>query len=325
MTTLFVTGGTGYVGSRFVSRLLERKSYREVYLLTRQAALPGDDSACNIVVGDVRDLSGYEEVLRHVDYVIWFAALRDHFAPWGKLYDFNVSPIRKVARILRSSKRLKCFIYISSISAIGNGEFSQSPINDFTPHAPVTPYGLSKLMAEEEIHNSQLPHLIVRLPFMYGSHYKRYSHIWFWKMLSGIPIHDRFCFRGRLSLLHIDDLASLLLRVIRSESIPMASSRIIVTDGQFHSVNAILAQIRAVFSNQSRHIQRESWDLSNLIRYSSKLFLPKELKYWSRIFYDRNYFAAERSESSPFLTHKYLTLTEGIVETFGRCRPDESE
>jgi len=86
---LFVTGGTGSFGRKFVSTILQRYKPRKLIIFSRdelkqfdmqnalQAAYPAETLSCmRFFIGDVRDQQRLKLAMRGVDYVIHAAALK---------------------------------------------------------------------------------------------------------------------------------------------------------------------------------------------------------------------------------------------------------
>ncbi len=80
--TLFVTGGTGSFGRRFVRHILEHHQPRKLIVYSRDEQKhydmqqEFDHPAMRFFIGDVRDLSRLTLAMRDVDYVIHAAAMK---------------------------------------------------------------------------------------------------------------------------------------------------------------------------------------------------------------------------------------------------------
>lgn len=149
---VFVTGGTGFVGSRVVRKLLERGE--EVRCLVRKTSARGnlDGLAVEQVVGDLRDAESLRSGMRGCDTVYHVAA---DYRLWSRdpqeLYRSNVDGTRN---ILSAAERAGCgkIVYCSSVGALGIPK-------DGTPGTERTPvtledmvghYKRSKFLAEQE-------------------------------------------------------------------------------------------------------------------------------------------------------------------------------
>jgi len=173
----FVTGGTGFVGSMLVRKLLE--SGQQVRALVR----PGTDTQrldglpVERVDGDLRDFDSLLGGVQGCQIVFHVAAL---YAFWGYTWDdffqVNVEGTRKVleAAMRAGAERV---VHTSSIATLGYNE-DRSPVNEDKPSSledMITPYKKSKFLAEEvarEYAQKGLPVVIVNpsSPMGVGDH-----------------------------------------------------------------------------------------------------------------------------------------------------------
>lgn len=165
----FVTGGTGFIGSHLIDRLLS-KGYH-VRALVRNPAKPGflKDLPIEIVAGDLFSTEALEKAITGVDYVYHVAGL---VAAKSKAEFFrgNRDATRNIVEITaRVNPAVKKFVHISSQTAVGPGS-GMTPVNESTPPHPLTTYGKSKLASEEEVlkFKEQIPVTILRVSAVYG-------------------------------------------------------------------------------------------------------------------------------------------------------------
>ena len=125
---ILVTGATGFLGAAICRRLLDegesflalRRDNSKINLL--------DDVADRIhwVTGDIRDVSGLEKLMDDVTEVIHSAAVVSFDSKDFDLMDeVNVEGTRNLVNLCLS-KKVKRFIFISSIAAIGRAESARS-------------------------------------------------------------------------------------------------------------------------------------------------------------------------------------------------------
>ena len=201
-----VTGGTGFIGSHLVDRLLEQG--HEVRVLVRRSSNLRwlDGKPVRLVEGDVRDASSLGDLLSNADMVYHIAGVvkaRDR----AGYFDGNVSATGNMLEAaVRFAPNLQRFLYVSSQTAAGPSESLDRPVSeDDAPH-PITTYGESKWAAEQLVHTwrDRLPWTIVRPPAIYGPRDTE-IFIYFQTIARGlnsmIGLDDK-----RLSLLHSDDL-----------------------------------------------------------------------------------------------------------------------
>lgn len=165
----FVTGGTGFIGSHLIDRLLT-KGYH-VRALVRNPKNLGflKDLPIEIIEGDLFSNSALEKGISGSDYVYHVAGL---VAAKSKAEFFrgNRDATKNIIEITaRVNPSVKKFIFISSQTAVGPGS-GMSPVNETTIPNPLTTYGKSKLASEHEVlaFKDILPVTILRVSAVYG-------------------------------------------------------------------------------------------------------------------------------------------------------------
>jgi nucleoside-diphosphate-sugar epimerase len=166
---VLVTGASGFVGGHLVDRLVDQG--RGVRCLVRRSSKlkyvthPGIE----FVYGGLDDSTDWDSALDGVDTIYHVAGLT--FARRSQDY-FTVNHKGTEAILSEAVKRrdaIRRFVLISSLAAVGPGRGGR-PVNEQTEPRPITPYGRSKLMAEEAVKavGDLLPVTIVRPPAVYG-------------------------------------------------------------------------------------------------------------------------------------------------------------
>jgi thioester reductase-like protein/short-subunit dehydrogenase len=153
-----VTGGTGFIGSRVISRLLDTRPEANVWVLVRRESLAhfeqlaaGWGKRANALVGDLTaaDLGLSEEVVAEigdVDHVVHCAAIYDITADEDVQRAANVEGTRAVIGLAR---RLDATLHhVSSIAVAGTfaGDYTEADF-DVAQELP-TPYHRTKFEAE---------------------------------------------------------------------------------------------------------------------------------------------------------------------------------
>jgi len=162
-----VTGATGFVGSHLVEALVRRGD--EVTALVRspgKAALL-ERLGVRLVSGDLHQADALAEAVRKQDVVYHVAGLvaaRSGAEFFRVNCEGTQNLVAAVRRFGGSSVRL---VMVSSLAAAGPAERGR-PLTGNDPPRPVTPYGRSKLAAEEAVMSSDLDWRIVRPPVVYG-------------------------------------------------------------------------------------------------------------------------------------------------------------
>ena len=167
--TAFVTGGTGFIGSHLVERLLSR-NYR-VRCLIRNPQKPGylAKLPVELFTGDLFSSQTLERALSGVDYVYHVAGVVGSKDKEG-FYRQNRDATRNLVEIAFSiAPGVKRFIFVSSGAAVGPA-LTNKAVDESTPYHPITTYGKSKMEAELEVlkFRDRFPTTIVRPTAVYG-------------------------------------------------------------------------------------------------------------------------------------------------------------
>ncbi len=160
---VLLTGGAGYIGSHAALVLLQA-GYDVVVLdnlcnsssesLARVSTIVGHP--ITFIKGDIRNFELVAEVLskQSINSVLHFAGLKavgESVADPLSYYDNNIHGSRTV---LQACKDVGVFKIVFSSSATVYGEFVNMPVSEDCPVGePANPYGRSKLMVENMLHD----------------------------------------------------------------------------------------------------------------------------------------------------------------------------
>lgn len=150
---VLVTGGAGFVGSHTVDRLLAEGLEVVVLDDLRSGSLGNinqhlEKEGFGFVRGDVRDSGLVKDLVRDVDAVVHLAALVSVPESIKDPVLTNDVNVNGTLNLLKASVdfNVKRFVYASSCAVYGNAEVL--PIKEDSPLKPLSPYGVSKLAAE---------------------------------------------------------------------------------------------------------------------------------------------------------------------------------
>ncbi len=209
---VFLTGATGFIGGRVLHHLLAALGPGDrVHCLTRRPFAPADPRVVP-VAGDLERIGRHAPLLCAAERVIHVAGNASFSG--GRNYEaVNVAPVAAMVAILRGSAALRRLVYVSSIGAVDRAprDRCDRPLGPASPPHPRSAYGRSKRRAEEILLASGLPCAILRPAWVWGKGMRADSHLRVLASLArrGAPA-SRFDFPGRVSLIHVDDLARAL-------------------------------------------------------------------------------------------------------------------
>ena len=188
---LAVTGGTGFVGSHFIDAALA--AGHEVCALTRRPQVARD--GVEWVSGSLEDPDSLRTLVQTSDAVVHIAGIIN-----GSAAEFETGNVTGTLAMLAAATAAGAqrFVHVSSLAA-------REP--------QLSKYGASKARAEELVMRSGLKWVMVRPPAVYGP-----------GDMETLELFKMAKFRlmllppeGRISMIHVDDLAQLLLTLAARE------------------------------------------------------------------------------------------------------------
>lgn len=186
MTTLALTGATGFVGKATVEHALSRGIH--VRALTRRDQ-PARDGV-SWIAGDLQHEEALARLASGADAVIHIAGVVNAPTPQGFIHG-NVDGTRRMAAAA-TSMGVGRFVHVSSMSA-REPQLSQ--------------YGRSKELAEQEVRKSGLDWTMIRPPGVYGPGDMEMRDVFRMARMGFVVLPPA----GRISLIHVADLARLLV------------------------------------------------------------------------------------------------------------------
>lgn len=207
---VLVTGGTGFVGSHLVERLL-RCGY-DVTCLVRDLRRPGwlEGVDVTLVQGDCTRPESLAAAVQGVS-LVFHCAGRTKAIRVRSYYNVNHLGTKNLLEACeRFNPAIEKFILVSSQAAAGPSPDGR-PVDVAAIPQPVSDYGRSKLMAEDEAraYKERLPVLIIRPPSVYGPRDTDLFELFRWAS-RGVTIEmtggERY-----FNLCYVEDLTAALL------------------------------------------------------------------------------------------------------------------
>jgi len=190
---LAVTGGTGFVGQRLLQIATERG--HSVRALTRR---PQDArNGIEWIDGNLEDREVLERLVQGSDAVIHIAGVINAPDAAG----FEAGNVKGTLAMLAAATAAgtRRFVHVSSLAA-------REP--------KLSQYGASKARSEDLVEGSGLDWVVVRPPAVYGPGDKETLELFRMAKAGFILLPPK----GRLSLIHVDDLSRLLLNLAERET-----------------------------------------------------------------------------------------------------------
>ena len=229
---VLVTGGTGFVGSHIVDRLVA--DGHDVVVAKRVSSnlrwLSPDK--IELIDAPMEHLEPLSEILPEMDAVVHASGIvraRDR----SDFYRVNLAGTARLAELCaRHGSKLRRFVFISS-QAAGRSGVERDGVCESTPERPISAYGRSKLEAERILSefSEVLPITVLRPPTVYGPR-DRDVFIFFKLIEAGFKVFlgnpDR-----QFSAIYVEDLARAVEVSLEKGGADFA--KFFVTDGQTHT------------------------------------------------------------------------------------------
>ena len=228
MKNILIIGGTGYIGSNIVAKLMLEKNYN-VTILVAGDGITDFGPEVNIVRGKLKDFDKINIVVRN-SRISTILHLASSMLPNSSYEDFLkeetdvIVPTQNIIRLC--SKNDIEFVFFSSGGAV-YGETKKREIEENHALDPISYYGLAKKKIEDfiqfESRNNNLKFLILRPSNPYGG-YKNYNNN------HGLILAVINCIREKKTLniyvdknttrdfIHIDELVDIVARLLESNN-----------------------------------------------------------------------------------------------------------
>jgi nucleoside-diphosphate-sugar epimerase len=210
---VLVTGGTGFMGSHLVDRLLEDPDM-EVHALVRNLAktrwLEGKERV-GLLKGDLQNVPKLPSGLS----VVYHLAGVTKTCKSSDYYTVNQAGTASLFRALDGRSEAPRVVHVSSLAA-GGPSSPGRPAREDDPPRPVSPYGMSKLGAEREAlaFKDRFPLVILRFGAVYGPRDEDFLEFFRWIRKGVLPAYRSG--PKLISLCHVRDAVGAALLAART-------------------------------------------------------------------------------------------------------------
>ena len=287
-----ITGGTGFVGAHLVDAALA--AGHRVKALTRKPQRERD--GVDWVLGDLSTRDSLEWLVDHADAVIHVAGTIN--AP--NAAGFERGNVAGTLAMLAAATAggIQRFVHVSSLAA-------REP--------KLSLYGASKAKSEELVHSSGLDWAIVRPPAVYGPGDRETLELFRMAKLGLMLMPPK----GRVSVIHADDLARLLLAL----AAPGTPSRCLIEpdDGkpggwshrEFARALAAAVGTKAAVISSPGILLRAAAKLDHLLRGEKAKLTTDRAAYFSH----RNWVVEPKRAAPPELWRPEIDTMRGLAAT----------
>ncbi|MDO9197159.1 SDR family oxidoreductase [Rhodoferax sp.] len=231
---ILVTGATGFVGSALVARLAREGTETRACVRRNGASLP--DGVHTVQVAGLTADTDWRHALAGVAVVV-HAAARVHVMvdaatdPLAEFRRVNVDGTLNLAR-QAAAAMVKRFVFISSVKVNGEATLPGRPFTADDAPAPLDPYGVSKMEAEQGLRQiaaqTGMAVVIIRPPLVYGPGVKANFAALMRAVQRGWPL-PLGAVHNQRSLVALDNLVDFIVTCITHPQ--AANQTFLVSDG----------------------------------------------------------------------------------------------
>lgn len=217
--TIFVTGGTGFIGSNLLDRLEKDEKYFTRALVRTQ---PAKLSSVEYINGELSSPDTYRSALLDSSAVLHVAGeinINQSLTNPRKSIENNLGMLASVLEEIRIGGKKQMVVFLSTDRVYGRTR--RATVTETEPLVPIEPYTAAKILCEVLLETYRLlygiPYIILRLDSVYGPKQPRSMFIsdLIQKMLSGdtIEVGD---LSTKKNFVYVDDVVDAILSALET-------------------------------------------------------------------------------------------------------------
>ncbi len=278
---VLLTGATGFVGREVLERISALVNL-ELIAAVREPVLGFPEHVMRHMVGGLETDTDWRKALEGVEVVIHSAArvhaMHDTSAdPLAEFRRVNVDGTLNLARQAAEAD-VRRLIFISSIKVNGEGTELGKPYTAEDVPAPVDPYGISKLEAEQGLlelaGETGMEVTIIRPVLVYGPGVKANFHSMMNWLSKRVPL-PLGAIHNKRSMVALDNLVDLIVTCIDH---PAAANQVfLVSDGEDLSTTELLQRSGQALGKPTRLLPLPAFLLTTAARLLGKAAVAQRL------------------------------------------------
>ena len=336
-TRFLITGSTGFVGRQLVAQLIAKYGPAAVTAMANVHLEPKEESflhafkkqAVHVIQCNLLDLPNLDISVPSFDVIYHLAAYVETEKARPEIA-VNTEGTKNLLSWLGRSLSGKRLVYTGTLATMDRRGRPVGPMSESTLCFPKTPYGRTKLEAEQII-QAQSSHLnfdytILRLCTILGLDFRSGGMFdVFPQLLQKKSLATRLNWPGRTSLLCLSDLIEILIAV---PQFPQTRNELyLISNGENPTFDQLLDQIAHTLNLERERIAlpRWLWETVGMVALlgSSSAFIPHSLRTFcwrvSLMVYDGIY--ADSSKLNAVLKPSYRSLESGLREAYAALPP----
>lgn len=254
---VLLVGGNGFIGKNLAYELIRNGNNVCIFDLNIPTNISEIITGIQYVQGSVHDINILIQLAKNSDIIVWLfhaSVPATSALELEKEYIENVIPLIRFARIIVEHEMLVKFIYFSSGGTIYGDTNTNEPIKEEQICKPISGYGLTKLLAEENLtfifKKTTVKLIILRPSNVYGRHQnlQKPQGIIGHAFLSVLKTRTLDVWGDGMVIrdyIHVSDLAKAVYLIIQNES-KYLQSILNIGSGLPVSVNEILDLIASI-------------------------------------------------------------------------------